>query len=151
MPEGASLSGREIYRRFLANKFQQSFQELRVVSTDPGGSDQVTHFTIRLQDLRDGDGNATDGLRAKMLVEVSSPFDMRHTSYLFIYKDPGPDDEFVYQPSEKRVRRVDLKRTALMGTDYSFDDIAYHDIDHADCDGSLPEGMALSYDGLVLQ
>ena len=26
-----------------------------------------------------------------------------------------------------------------------------HDIDHADCDGSLPEGMALAYDGLVLR
>ncbi len=26
-----------------------------------------------------------------------------------------------------------------------------HDIDHADCDESLPEGMALSYDGLVLR
>ncbi len=132
IPEGGSLTGREIYRRFLANKFRQSFQELRVISTDPGGSDQVTHFTTRLQDLRDEDGNATNGLRAKMLVEVTAPFDMRHTAYLIISKDPGPDDEFAYKPSQRRVSRVNLKKTSLMGTDYTFNDIAFQNLDDAD-------------------
>lgn len=132
IPEGGSLTGREIYRRFLANKFRQSFQELRVISTDPGGSDQVTHFTTRLQDLRDADGNATNGLRAKMLVEVTAPFDMRHTAYLIISKDPGPDDEFAYKPSQRRVSRVNLKKTSLMGTDYTFNDIAFQNLDDAD-------------------
>jgi hypothetical protein len=104
---------------------------MRVKSMDPGGSAQTTVFTVSLEETRDENDDPTDGVLANMLIEVSAPFDMRHTSYLFIYKDPGPDDEFVYQPSAKRVRRVDLKRTALMGTDYTFDDIAYHDIDHA--------------------
>ncbi len=132
IPEGGSLTGREIYRRFLANKFRQSFQELRVISTDPGGSDQVTHFTTRLQDLRDEDGNATNGLRAKMLVEVTAPFDMRHTASLIISKDPGPDDEFAYKPSQRRVSRVNLKKTSLMGTDYTFNDIAFQNLDDAE-------------------
>jgi hypothetical protein len=131
MPEGQSLTGREIYRRFLANKFQSSFQKLRVVSTDPGGSDQVTHFTTSLLDLRDEDGNAIDGLRAKMLVEVQAPFDMRHTAYLMISKDPGPDDEFAYKPSQRRVSRVNLKKTSLMGTDFTFNDIAFQNLDDA--------------------
>ena len=132
LPEGGSLSGREIYDRFLSNKYRRSVQRMRVVSRDPGGSEQTTTFKVSLEDFRDEKERATDGIVAKMLVEVSAPFDMRHTSYLMISKDPGPDDEFIYQPSERRVRRFALKKIPLMGTDYTFDDIAYHDIEHAD-------------------
>jgi len=132
LPEGASLSGREIYERFLENRYRKSLQQMRVVSQDPGGSAQTTVFTIALEDLRDDGKRATDGVEAKMLIEVTGPFDMRHTAYLMIFNDPGPDDEFLYQPSERRVRRVNLKKTPLMGTDYTFDDIVYHDIENAE-------------------
>lgn len=131
-PEGARLTGREIYERYLSNKHRKSVQRMRVVSRDPGGSEQTTVFKVSVEDFRDENDEATDGVLAKMLVEVTSPFDMRHTSYLMIAKDPGPDDEFVYRPSERRVRRIALKTTPLMGTDYTFDDIAYHDIENAD-------------------
>jgi hypothetical protein len=132
LPEGGTLSGREIYERFLDNKYRRSVQRMRVVSRDPGGSEQTTTFKVSLEDFRNEQEEPTDGVVAKMLVEVSAPFDMRNTSYLMISKDPGPDDEFIYQPSERRVRRFALKKIPLMGTDYTFDDIAYHDIEHAD-------------------
>lgn len=132
IPEGDGLTGREIYERFLQNRYRRSTQQMRVLSMDPGGSAQTTAFSISLEETRDENDEPINGVLAKMLIEVSAPRDMRNTSYLFIYKDPGPDDEFIYQPSAKRVRRVDLKRTALMGTDYTFDDIAYHDIDRAE-------------------
>ena len=132
IPEGDRLTGREIYDRFLANKFRQSLQQLRVISMDPGGSQQTTAFTASLQDHRDEKDQATNGVLAKMLVEVSAPFDMRHTSYLMISKDPGPDDEFVYQPSTRKVKRVNLKDTPLMGTDYTFNDIAFQELEDAD-------------------
>jgi hypothetical protein len=132
IPEGGSLTGRQIYERFLENKFKKSLQELRVISRDPGGNEQVTHFTISLQDHRDGDAEPVDGVNAKMLVEVQQPFDMRHTAYLIISKEPGPDDEFVYQPSQRRVKRVDLKNTSLLGTDYTFNDIAFQNIEDAE-------------------
>ena len=132
IPEGGSLTGRQIYERFLENKFKQSFQELRVISRDPGGNEQITHFTIALQDHRDEEGEPVEGINAKMLVEVQQPFDMRHTAYLMISKEPGPDDEFVYQPSQRRVKRVDLKNTSLLGTDYTFNDIAFQNIEDAD-------------------
>jgi len=129
LPGDGSLTGREIYDRFLANRFRRSFQELRVVSRDPGGSEQTTAFTLSVEDLRnDPHKGAT---RARLLIEITAPFDVRHTQYLMIDKDPGPDDEFVYQPSERRVRRVGLKKTPLFGTDYTFDDVAYFDIEDA--------------------
>ena len=131
IPEGGSLTGRQIYQRFLDNKFRESFQRLRVLSRDPGGSSQLTQFTVRLQDHRDENDDPTNGVNAKMLVEVSDPFDMRHSAYLMIDKDPGPDDEFAYQPSQRRVKRVDLKSTSLFGTDFTFNDIAFQNIEDA--------------------
>lgn len=131
LPQGASLTGREIYDRFLDNRFRRSFQQLRVVSRDPGGSEQSTTFTLSLEDVRDEQRRPRDGVKARILIEVWEPFDLRHTQYLIIAKDPGPDDEFLYQPSLRRARRVGIKQLPLMGTDYSFDDIAYHDIEDA--------------------
>jgi hypothetical protein len=130
LPADGSLTGREIYDRFLDNRFQRSHQRLRVISRDPGGSEQTTEFTLSIEDLRRE--TESHGMRGRVLVEVTAPFDVRHTQYLMIDKDPGPDDEFVYQPSARRVRRVDLKKTPLFGTDYTFDDVAYHDIEDAD-------------------
>ena len=131
LPRGATLTGREIYDRFLDNKFRRSFQRLRVVSRDPGGSEQSTTFSLSLEDARDAQRRARGGVKARILIEVSEPFDLRHTQYLIIAKDPGPDDEFLYQPSLRRARRVGIKQLPLMGTDYSFDDVAYHDIEDA--------------------
>ncbi len=132
LPEGGSLTGREIYERFLENKFTESFQELHVESRDPGGNSQTTRFSISLQDHRDEEGDPTEGVNAKMRVNVTDPFDMRHTAYLMIANDPGPDDEFAYRPSSRRVQRVDLKNTSLLGTDYTFNDIAFQNIEDAD-------------------
>ena len=132
LPEGKTLTGREIYELFLRNRNQASFQKLRVISRDPGGSEQTTRFSTSLKDFRDENDKATDGILAKMLVQISHPFDMRHSAYLMIAKDPGPDDEFAYQPSQRLVRRVDLKNTSLLGTDYTFNDIAFHDIENAE-------------------
>ena len=132
LPTGTTLSGREIYERFLDNRFRRSVQQMRVVSRDPGGSQQTTSFRLSIEDFRGENDEPTDGVRAKTLIEVAAPFDMRHTQYLMISKHPGPDDEFVYQPSQRRVKRVALRRTPLMGTDYTFDDVAYHDLDEAD-------------------
>ena len=146
----ATLSGREIYRRFLANKYRRGTQQLRIVSSDPGGSRQTTEFEASLEDHRDADGEPVNGLNASVLIQVTSPFDMRHTRYLMVSKEPGPDDEFVYQPSNRRVRRVDLKRTPLLGTDYTFDDLAYHDIDGADYE-RLPDEVIDSVPVFVVE
>ena len=129
------LTGRQIYEAFLDNKVRQSFQSLRVISRDPGGSAQETSFEVKLQDLRDELRRPVDGIKAKMLLEVTAPFDMRHSAYLIVSKDPGPDDGFAYQPSQHRVRRMDLKNTSLFGTDYTFynfNEIAFQSIDDAE-------------------
>lgn len=132
LPSGAHLSAREIFERFLNNRMKAAYQEVRVVSADPGGSAQETSFNIHAQDARDEHDEPINGILARTLIEVTDPFDMRHTAYLMIAKDPGPDDQFVYRPGARKVTRVNLRHTTLLGTDFTFDDLGFHEIDDAD-------------------
>jgi hypothetical protein len=132
LPEGGTLTGREIYERFLDNRLEAAHQFLRIISTDPGGSEQLTKFELWASDYRDEDNKAVDEVLAKNLASFNSPYDMRGTSYLMIAKDPGPDLEYVYRPSDKRVKRVNLKNTSIAGSDFTFSDLAFQDIEDAD-------------------
>ena len=129
--ESWALDGRDIYDRFLDNKHKESHQRIRVISRDPGGNELLTEAEVSLQDFRDEQDQPVDGVRAKVLIEVTAPFDIRHTAYLVIVRDEGSDDEFVYQPSARRVRRVDLRNTSLFGTDFTAADVGYRSIDDA--------------------
>jgi hypothetical protein len=136
IPEGGSLTGREIYERFLENKLHSAVQHQRVISRDPGGNDQETRFWVRWKDYREengsGEKSAPDGVLAKTLVKFVDPFDMRFTGYLMIMREDRDHDQFVYTPSTRRIRRVKLRQASVMGTDYTFADIAYQDIEDAD-------------------
>jgi hypothetical protein len=129
--EHDELTGREIYERYVEGRTRESFQKLRIVSRDPGGSEQLSRFGLRVQDARDENGDPTKGVRLRSRIDVSDPFDLRHTKYLIITKDPGPDDEFIYIPSARRVRRVDLSDTSFLGTDYTFGDLVVYKPDDA--------------------
>ena len=131
IPEGESLTGREIYERFLDNKLHSAVQHQTVISTDPGGNDQKTRFWVRWKDYREEE-DGPEGVIAKTLVKFVDPFDMRFTGYLMILREGKKSDQFVYSPSSRRIRRVRLRQTSVMGTDYTFDDIAYQDIEDAD-------------------
>jgi hypothetical protein len=137
IPEGASLSGREIYERFLKNKLHSAVQHQRIISSDPGGNDQESRFWVRWKDYREENGKgekeaSPDGVLAKTLVKFVEPFDMRFTGYLMIMREDRDHDQFVFTPSTRRIRRVKLRQASVMGTDYTFADIAYQDIEDAD-------------------
>ncbi len=132
IPEGGSLTGRELYDRFLKNKMHSAVQHLTVISTDPGGNDQETRFWVRWKDFRDENDEAgEDGVVARTLVKFQYPQDMRHTGFLMIVHDDKSSDQFVYRPSSRRVRRVNLSGASVMGSDYTFDDIAFQEIENA--------------------
>jgi hypothetical protein len=133
IPEGESLTGKEIYERFLENKLHSAVQHQKVVSTDPGGSTQTTRFWVRWKDYREeDDGEGPEGVLAKTLVKFSDPFDMRNTGFLMIMREDRASDQWIYSPSTRKIRRVKLRQTSVMGTDYTFADIAYENIEDAD-------------------
>ncbi len=132
VPVGESLTGREIWEKFLDNKMHAAVQHQTIVSRDPGGGEQQTRFWVRWKDYRDENLDAVDGVLAKTLIKFMDPFDMRHTGFLMIVREDRGHDQFVYQPSRRKVRRVKLNEISVMGTDFTFGDIAYQDIEDAD-------------------
>jgi hypothetical protein len=133
LPEGATLTGKEIYERFLDNKLTTAVQHQYTVATDPGGERQETHFWVRWKDFRDEERRPDpDGVTSKTLIKISRPLDMRNTGFLLIDKGGEDSEQFAYRPSMRKTKRVKLDAVTLAGTDYSFADIAFQDIDDAD-------------------
>jgi hypothetical protein len=132
IPEGESLTGREIFDRFLDNKLHSAVQYQTVISSDPGGNDQTTRFWVRWKDYREENGDGPEGVVAKTFVKFMDPFDMRNIGYLMVMREDRDSDQFVYSPSTRRIRRVKLREVSVMGTDYTFDDIAYQNIEDAE-------------------
>ena len=123
LPEGGSLTGREIFDRFLDNRLHSAVQYQTVISRDPGGNAQTSRFWVRWKDYRDKNHKAVNGVIAKTLVKFQDPEDMRQTGYLMIVNSDRSNDQWVYSPTTGKVRRVQLRGVGIMGTDYTFDDI----------------------------
>jgi hypothetical protein len=132
LPEGGSLTGREIFDRFLENRLHSAVQYQTVISRDPGGNEQRSRFWVRWKDYRDKDKKATDGVLAKTLVKFEDPQDMRQTGFLMVVNEDRSNDQFVWSPSTGKVRRIQLRGVGVMGTDYTFDDIAWKNVEDAD-------------------
>jgi outer membrane lipoprotein-sorting protein len=132
LPEGGSLTGRQIFDRFLDNRMRTCVQWQTVISRDPGGSEQRTRFWVRWKDYRDKDKKAVGGVIAKAMVKFYEPEDMRETGYLMIWNADRSNDEFIWSPATGKVRRVQLRGVGIMGTDYTFDDIGWKNIEDAD-------------------
>jgi len=132
IPEGGSLTGKEIFDKFLDNRLHSAIQWQTVVSRDAGGNEQRSRFWVRWKDYRDENKQAVAGVLAKTLVKFSAPEDMRQTGYLMVVNDNRSNDQFIWTPSSGRVRRVRLSGVGIMGTDYTFDDIGWKSIEDAD-------------------
>ena len=140
LPAGASLTGREIWQRFLANRFRSATAMLHITSVDPGGGAQETLLRVRWKDFR-VEGEAVDSVIGKTWVRFEEPFDLRSFSYLGITRRGEPDLHFIYRERDdptqesplasRRVRRIRLDGVGILGTDYTFDQIAFHALEDA--------------------
>ncbi len=66
-----------------------------------------------------------DGLERKLMFFLT-PNDVKNTSFLSIsYEDGRGDDQFIYLPALKRVKRIasDSKSESFMGSDFTYDDM----------------------------
>ena len=132
IPQGGSLTGREIFDRFLDNRLHSAVQWQTVVSRDPGGNEQRSRFWVRWKDYRDANKKAVEGVLAKTLVKFTAPEDMRQTGFLMIVNADRSNDQFIWSPNTGRVRRVRLSGVGVMGTDYTFDDIGWKSVEDAE-------------------
>lgn len=126
------LSGRDIYDRMLENRFDATAQKIRLVSGDRGGSEQESRMNVLWKSFRNDDGEARRGVLSKTQIRYTHPFDLRFSGYLIINNRDRADDQFVYLASRRRVRRVSLRGEAVMGTDFSFEDVVPREVEDAD-------------------
>jgi len=126
------LSGRQIYERVLANRFDAFLQKSRLTSGDRGGNTQTTRFDMWFQDFRNSDTDALeDKLLSKTLIRYTHPFDLRYTAYLIVNNLDAPSDQFLYIASERRTKRINLRGEAVFGSDFSFEDVLPREIEDA--------------------
>lgn len=138
--DDAALDGPEIYRRVLRNRFRSYTQETKLVSGDRGARDQETRLRVSWQNMRDDADQPVHGIFSKTRIEYTHPFDIRFTTYLVIDNADRPNDQFVYLPSRRRVRRVNLRGEAVFGTDLSFEDVIPREVEHS-TQQRLTDGM----------
>ncbi len=118
-PNTDKLSGDDLYQRVLDNRFDAYDQDLQVVSGD--GTGRFSTVELRLQYLSFREKSKR--VISKTIAKYFAPPDVRHLGYLVINKQNGPDDQFVYRPSSRKVRRVNVRSEAVAGTDFSFEDV----------------------------
>jgi hypothetical protein len=127
---GQALTGREIYERFVRNRFRTMTQHLKIVSTDPGGNAQEVQVRTRWKDYAEVQDPAVDGVKAKTLVRFVEPFDLGLLTYLTIHHDNGELEQFVARPGLERARRIQVRGVGLMGTDFMLEDVAFPSIEN---------------------
>jgi hypothetical protein len=128
----SALSGRDIYQCVLDNRFRSYVQTSALLSGDRGGSTQESRLRMTWQSFRDEEDQPTEGVFSKTVVRYSDPFDLRNSGYLIINNEARPNDQFVYLSKTRRIRRVNLRREAVFGTDFTFEDIVPREIEDGD-------------------
>lgn len=130
LPADRARSGRDIYQCVLDNRFDSYVQVSRLVSGDRGGAVQESQLRMTWRSFREGDEEpAGDGVLSKTLVKYTEPFDLRFSGYLIVNNHARPNDQFVYLAATRRIRRVNLRREAVFGTDFTFEDIVPREIE----------------------
>jgi hypothetical protein len=128
-PDG--LSARNIYERVLDNRFETSKQSLVLISHDRGGNTERLHARMAWAQYAEGTGEHEKKISSRTILRYTEPDDLRGTGYLIINKIDAPNDQFVYFPSMRRVRRINLRGETIAGTDLSVEDIVPRELDDA--------------------
>ncbi|MGN0922062.1 MAG: outer membrane lipoprotein-sorting protein [Cellvibrio sp.] len=124
--ESAAEKGLKIAREVDARDagWKSSSATMKMVLISPSGQ-QVTR-DIRMQYLEgssEGDGDKT-------LSIFDSPKDVQGTAFLSFAKTLEPDDQWLYLPALKRVKRISSanKSGPFMGSEFSFEDLSANEV-----------------------
>ena len=128
----AHRSGRDIYQCVLDNRFDSYVQHSKLLSGDRGGATQESRLLMTWSSFRDPEGEPSDGVLSKTIVKYVDPFDLRFSGYLIINNHARNNDQFVYLATTRRIRRVNLRREAVFGTDFTFEDLVPREIEDGD-------------------
>jgi len=121
-PEERGLEiAKEIDRRNAG--FENSVYDATMTLRNREGEESLRHFTLKSLEVT-GDGDKEIGL-------FDSPPDVRGTTILTYSHGLKPDDQWLYLPSLKRVKRISSanKSGPFVGSEFAFEDIASWQLD----------------------
>jgi hypothetical protein len=119
---GADPDGIEIWSRVLANRFESSIQQITLFS-ERAGRIQPVRLQMLWRRYGPESRDAHRGVRARLLVRYLAPPELDDTGYLLVDRVRPPDDQFVYLPSLRRIRRLNMRSAFLPGTDLAPEDV----------------------------
>ena len=100
-------------------------QRASLVMTLRNRQGQESHRAMRISTLEvEGDGD-------KSLTVFDSPRDVKGTAFLSFTHATEPDDQWLYLPALKRVKRISSrnKSGSFMGSEFAYEDISSHEVE----------------------
>lgn len=115
---GAQMSGQHIMEAVYNNPSGDDLQgQLEMRLTNKQSDQRVRQLQQYIKD---------EGDTEKTIMFFVSPADVKNTSFMsWSYADGRDDDQWIYLPALKRVKRIssDSKSDAFMGSDFTYDDL----------------------------
>lgn len=121
-PEGKGLKI-AIKQKAQTNGWQSASSELKMILHSKSGSQSERLLEVKSLEV-DDDGD-------KNLMVFKMPRDVQGTAFLSHSHIEGPDDQWIYLPALKRVKRISsrTKSGSFMGSEFSYEDLASFEIE----------------------
>ena len=97
--------------------------DLEMILRNRSGAESIRRFSIRtLEQIEDGD---------KSLAIFQEPADIRGTALLTFTHKSGDDDQWLYLPALKRVKRISSSNQSgpFMGSEFAYEDLASQEVE----------------------
>jgi len=112
--------------------YVDAMSKMQMILVNAGGQERVREMKMKVLELDGGD---------KSLMEFLSPSDVKGTKFLSYEHADKDDDQWLYLPALKRVKRIASrnKSGAFMGSEFSYEDLTAFNIDKYDYEGEAEE------------
>jgi len=103
--------------------FHDSSASLQMVLRNKQGRESTREIRVRtLEQQDDGD---------KSLTIFDEPADVKGTNFLSFTHKTGPDDQWLYLPALKRVKRISSRNKSgpFMGSEFAYEDLSSQEVD----------------------
>jgi outer membrane lipoprotein-sorting protein len=120
---GSDLTGRDIIEKVINRETPETTEvRVRMVLVDKNGKEREREFFSYSKEYPEG---------RKSVMKFEKPADVKGMGFLQIQHKKGEDEQFLYMPELKRVRRLtgSARRGSFFGSDLSYEDLEERDVD----------------------
>lgn len=123
VPAWGELTGRQVMEKVADRPKGKDFSAaIRMTLVNRDGKTRQQEVTIRRKEY---------GEDTRLLIRFTGPASLEGTGFLVWNHKGGDDDQWLYLPATRRVRRIasGIKHGSFMGTDFTHDDLREREVD----------------------